>query len=86
MADVIPIRSISDIAREVRHDWVRPYFAARPYLDAMADLDSVQDMYGADSASSILAYFLSNASTWRGPTAKRVKDEIRTLLALSKRR
>ncbi len=33
--------------------------------------------YGADPGSSIVAYFLSNASTWKGPVAKMVKAELR---------
>jgi hypothetical protein len=46
--------------------------ASRP-LDAMASLNSINDNYGWDSAKSIVLYFLGNASTWRGETAKRIK-------------
>ena len=72
-------RPIDAIAREIRADWKNPYFGAVPYLEAMMDLWTINDRYGADSAKSIVLYFLSNASTWRGPVAKRVKAELKTL-------
>lgn len=81
-ATITHIRAISDIAAEVRHDWARPYFAARPYLEAMSCLDSIDDTYGHDDARGILSYFLSNATSWKGETARRVKAEIRTMLGL----
>lgn len=76
-------RSLREIAAEIRADWKNVYFGAEPYLDAMSSLDSINDSYGQDSASSIVAYFLSNATSWRGETARRVKKELKEL---SKRR
>ena len=76
-------RSLSEIAAEIRADWKNVYFGAEPYLDAMSSLDSINDSYGQDSAKSIVAYFLSNATSWRGETARRVKKELKEL---SKRR
>ena len=74
-------RSISTIAREVESEWQEKVnFAARPYLDAMHSLTSVTDSYGLDSAHSVIAYFLSNASTWRGDTARRVKKELNKMI------
>ena len=73
-------RSLRQIARDVRAHWPKVYFGAVPYLDAMSCLDKVTDSYGCDSAASIVAYFLSNATTWRGPDARRVKAELKTLL------
>jgi hypothetical protein len=74
-------RSISTIAREVESDWQEKVnFAARPYLDAMHTLTSVNDSFGADSADSVIAYFLVNASTWRGDTARRVKKELNKMI------
>lgn len=75
-------RPINVIAAEIRADWTRPYFGAVPYLEAMRTLKTLNDAYGLDSAQSILLYFLSNASTWRGETARRVKAEIRSMLNL----
>lgn len=73
-------RSLAEIAREVRSDWKNVYFGAVPYLDAMSTMNSIKDPYGADSGDSIIAYFLSNAQTWRGETAKRVKAELKAML------
>lgn len=72
-------RSLSEIAAEIRADWKNVYFGAEPYLDAMSSLDSIDDSYGQDSAKSIVAYFLSNATSWRGETARRVKKELKEL-------
>lgn len=77
-------RSLSTIAREIRSDWKKPYFGAVPYLDAMLTLDSVSDNYYYDSGRSIVAYFLANASTYRGETAKRIKLELKSILAGAK--
>lgn len=73
-------RLIHDIATEIRNDWSKPYFGAVPYLCAMRDLAFMSEHYGADSAREIVLYFLSNASTWRGETAKRVKPELKSML------
>jgi hypothetical protein len=73
-------RPISIIAVEICRDWQSPYFGAAPYLGAMRYLSSIDDMYGADSARSVVAYFLANAKTWRGETARRVKAELNAML------
>lgn len=53
------------------------YFGAEPYITAMMALDSVDDAYGADDGHTLVAYFLSNATTWRGPVARVVKRELK---------
>ncbi len=68
---------IDGIARVIRKCWKNVNFAAKPYLDAMGNMISIRHNYGLDSGVSIVLYFLSNASTWRGPTAKAVKDELK---------
>ena len=66
-------------ARTVR-PWPRPYFGAVPYINAMAELSSVSDKYGSDPVSEIAPVLPgSNASTWRGADAKRIKAELRAL-------
>lgn len=72
-------RPIYMIAREIKADWKKPYFGAVPYLQAMSSLHSISDEYGADSAKSVVLYFLANASTWRGETAKRIKSELKQI-------
>ena len=75
------VRPLSEIAREIHSDWGnKTYFGAKPYLSAMMCLNSVNDNYGLDSGDMIVRYFLANASTWRGETAKRVKAELKSML------
>ena len=73
------MRTLSEIAREIRKDWSKVYFGAVPYLDAMSTLNSIDDNYFMDSGKSIVLYFLANAGTWRGETAKRVKLELKAM-------
>jgi hypothetical protein len=72
-------RPLATIAREIRSDWKNVNYAAKPYLDAMATLNSINDAYYFDSARSVVLYFLGNASAWRGETAKRVKLELKAM-------
>jgi methyl-accepting chemotaxis protein len=73
-------RPLSAIAKNIKADWKNPGYA-KPYLDAMADLDKITDKYHADDAKSVVLYFLSNASTWKGPDAKEIKAELKAMLA-----
>lgn len=75
-------RSIATIAAEIRRDWKNVNYAAQPYLSAMFSLDKITDRYGYDHATSIINYFLSNAATWRGETAKRIKAELKQLVKM----
>jgi len=72
-----PIRGLAD---EIRADWKNVNFAAAPYLDAMNSLDSIDDQYFQDNGRSIVSYFLSNATGWRGEKAKEIKAELKRRL------
>ena len=73
-------RPIHEIARDVNATWskVSPY--AQPYLDAMQYLTTINDDYYLDSGRSVVLYFLSNAATWRGDDARRIKKELKEML------
>jgi len=73
-------RSLSDIAYEIRRLWRPVYFGAVPYLYAMSRLNDIGDKYGFDDARSIVLYFLSNARTWKGEHARRIKAELNAML------
>lgn len=73
-------RSIYEIAKDIRRDWKNVSPAAAPYLDAMRDLDSIQDQYGMDSGASIVQRFLVNAQGWRGPVAAAIKTELKAMV------
>ena len=75
------MRPLYEIANDIRKDWtkVNPY--ALPYLEAMEDLYSIEDKYLFDSAKSVVLYFLSNASGWKGEVAKSIKSELKDMVA-----
>lgn len=71
---------ICDIARAIKADWKNVSYAAKPYLDAMVTLYDIDSKYYEDSAKSIIIYFLANAQTWRGETAKKIKKHLNFLI------
>lgn len=73
-------RPLYEIAREIKADWSKPYFGAVPYLDAMGTLTRIEENYYYDTGDSVVRYFLANANTWRGETARRVKAELKAML------
>lgn len=73
-------RPIFEIASEIRKDWKKPYFGAVPYLEAMGTITTINEDYYADSAKSVVLYFLANAQTWRGEVARRVKAELKEMV------
>lgn len=73
-------RPLWKIARQIKADWDPVHYTAKPYVDAMLRLNSIKDMYINDPASQIVAYFLANASQWRGEKAKEIKLELNNML------
>jgi len=74
-------RELFQIAQEIKEDWgAKVNYGAVPYLDAMGELRSIDEMYHEDTADSIVRYFLCNANTWRGDVARRVKKELNQML------
>ncbi len=79
-------RSIAVIAADVRKHWRKKdgspnvNYAAEPYLAAMRELNSIEDDYYADTAQSVVMYFLANATAFRGEDARRIKAELKALL------
>lgn len=78
-------RPLNKIAAAILADWGpiaftperRAYmYYCMPYVQAMLELVSVNDMYGLDDAEDIILRFLSNAASWRGDTAKSIKAEL----------
>jgi hypothetical protein len=76
------MKTISTIAREISRDWKNVNYAAKPYLEAMRSLDSVNDSYYQDSAKSVVSYFLANASGYRGDTAKAHKSALKAIVGI----
>lgn len=68
------------IVRDLRAQGKQVPAAARPYLDAMRTMGSINENYGSDSGASIVAYLLSNLATYKGETAKAIKAELKSRL------
>lgn len=75
-------RPLHTIAVEIRKCWPTIGFAPVTYLEMMESLDSISDRYFEDPAGSIIHYFLENAWKWRGPDARRIKAELRAMMAV----
>lgn len=73
-------KSISELADMVRTDWKNPYFGAAPYLEAMLFIDNINDKYIFEDGRTVVTYFLGNANSWRGETARAVKAELKSRL------
>jgi hypothetical protein len=74
-------RNLCEIADEIYCEWANVNYAAAPYLSAMSTLRSINDNYMMDSGKSVVLYFLCNASSFRGPAAKRIKAELKAMCA-----
>lgn len=74
-------RPIYEIAADIRRNWKNVGFAAKPYLDAMMQLNSINDMYYSDPADMIVRYFLGNTRGWTGERAKELKAELKAMLS-----
>jgi len=73
-------RPLSNIAHDIKRAWPNVNFAARPYLAAMLQLNSIRDNYIYESGGDIVLRFLANASTFRGIEAQLLKAELKQLL------
>ena len=75
-------RAIAHAAEDIIAAWGadKIYFGAKPYLLAMLCLRNAWDKYGEDDARSIVRYFLANARTFKGPVAKALKAELKTMI------
>lgn len=76
-------RTFAEIAQEIKSVWtnINPY--AAEYRKAMAECYTTNpnDMYYWDTVKSVVLYFLSNASSWRGEDARRIKAELKSMIA-----
>jgi hypothetical protein len=46
----------------------------------MHSLSTIHDTYYYDDASDVVRYFLANATTWKGETARAIKAELKAML------
>jgi hypothetical protein len=72
--------TVSEIARAIAKDWknINPY--AAEYLNAMLTIESIEESYYADSAKSVVMYFLANAGSYRGDNARSYKALLKDMV------
>lgn len=77
------MRTFHEIACEICKEWAKVSPSALPYLAVMFEIFSSDKnaAYGYDSADSIVRYFLANAGSWRGDAARRIKAELKAMIA-----
>jgi hypothetical protein len=70
--------TISELALEIVRDWKgKIHYGAKPYLGALLEMETIEQDYYADTGVSVVEYFLVNCSSWRGPVARVIKEELR---------
>ena len=76
------MRTFSEVAREIRAKWSKPYFGAVPYLDALQEVNTSDKnaTYISEQVKDIVPYLLCNMSTFRGADARRLKAELKEMI------
>lgn len=69
----------SKASRNTTRNWRMQFCHAVPYLDAMLQLNSIEENFYADTGKSCVLYFLANTSGWRGEKARALKAELKAL-------
>ena len=72
--------TVSEIAHAIAKDWqnVSPY--AKDYLNAMKEITDIEGNYYADTAKSVILYFLANAGSYRGENARAYKALLKEMV------
>lgn len=78
-------RPIKDIVADITTTWgaekVRTTgYAAKPYLEALSQVESVDEVYGDEKAEHLVRYLLSNLAQFKGAQARVLKEELRAHL------
>lgn len=74
------MRKLSEIAAEIKANWVGCPAVAYIHVAFMAQCASIKDSYLETPAEHSVRGFLANAHSWRGPAAKRIKEELADML------
>ena len=69
-----------DMRKQNPTNWRQRYAYAMAYLEPMLTLNTIDEMYGFDSARSIVVYALGNLQTWRGERARELKAELKAII------
>lgn len=76
------MRTFSEVAREIRAKWSKPYFGAVPYLDTLEQVHTSDKNapYMVEQVKDIVSYLLCNMATFRGADARRLKAELKEMI------
>jgi hypothetical protein len=75
------MRTLRGIACDIRADWhdIRNQGAVEA-LNCMMKMDAIEEPFFADAnGAAVVGTFLGHAIGWRGPTARRIKKELRSM-------
>lgn len=72
--------TVSEIAYAISKDWQNISLYAKDYLNAMKEITDIDGAYYADSAKSVVMYFLANASSYRGENARTYKALLKEMI------
>ena len=72
-------RPVHVIAAEISKTWANVHYSAKPYLNEMRWMGTIEDKVMFDSGKDIVLRFLGNANTWRGDDARRIKAELKAM-------
>lgn len=84
--EIVQPRKLHEIAADIANCWkAKPASAntmtfAVPYLNAISQMEYVEDMYGAEYGDMVVCYLLNNIRNWRGEDAKRIKKELNAMI------
>jgi len=80
-------RTLREITDEIDADWVgMKNRGARKAFECMKAMDSVEAPFEArPNGYAVVRSFLLNSVGWRGPVARRVKQELRGMCGLPRR-
>lgn len=74
-------RTIKAIVADILGEWGEKVhtvgYAAKPYLDALAQMETADQTYGAETGEHLLRYLLSNLTQFKGQRARELKEELR---------
>ena len=72
------IMSVSKIADVILSNWKRKIDpSAFPYVQAMLQIEKIDDQYGNETGRDVVLGFLTNAQKWKGDIARQIKKELR---------
>jgi hypothetical protein len=70
------------VQKAIRRNMANLGYAAKPYAQAILQMDAPTANYGLDDGKGICCYFLGNVQGWRGDEARQVKASIKKLAGI----